>query len=110
MATTYRPKISGFSDFLQFHVNGLPFYMYRGCLYAGYDLLIPAENRYHFTGPEVKQEIESAIAQNAYFFDVEKSSAFYWPNTNMFSAPCTVEHLCGEICTIKEKYQKQWRL
>lgn len=109
MPEKYRPVISGFVDFIQYHADGRPFYMYSGSLCAGFDLLTPAENRYQFTGPEVKREIENAIKKNAYFFDVEGNDGFYWPNTNMFSAPCAFECLRGDVYTVKEKYQKQWR-
>lgn len=105
----YRPIISGFVDFLQFHASGEPIYIFEGHLQSGFDLLVPVAARYQFTNESVMTEIETALRKNKYFFDVENSSGFYWPNTNMFSSPCSLEHENGKIYTIKEKYRKQWR-
>lgn len=109
MPEKYRPKISGFVDFMQYHANGEPIYIYHDSLHASFDLLIPLKQRYDFSGPEVQREIENAIKQNAYFFDINSSDRFFWPNTNMFGYPCSFDRERGKVMIIKDKYRKQWR-
>jgi len=108
MQKTYIPNISGFSDFCQQHMRGEPIFLVDGKLYAGFDMLTDIKYRYHFTDNGVKQEIEQAIRQNMYLFDIRESSHFFYPNTNMFSGDCSEYGIKGQVLVIKEKYLRQW--
>ena len=96
------PNISGFSDFCSWHKNGQPIYIVRGQLYADFDMLTSIENRYDFLFPDSKREIEKAISDNMYMFDIEDTNKFYYPNDNMFSGDNSIKGIKGQILTLKK--------
>lgn len=101
----YIPNISGFVDFCSYHANGEPIYFVNGKLYAGFDMLCRIDYKYNFLNSEVKGEIEKAIIENMYMFNVEETLNFYYPNDNMFSGSNEERNIRGQILTLKEKYK-----
>ena len=99
------PNISGFVDFCSYHANGKPIYFVDGKLYAGFDMLATLESKYDFVFSDSKKEIENAIKENMYMFNVEESNKFYYPNDNMFSANNSIKGIKGHVLTLKEKYR-----
>ena len=73
----YIPNISGFVDFCEYHANGEPIYFVNGRLYAGFDMLIRIDYKYNFLFEDSKMNIEKAITENMYMFDIEETYAFY---------------------------------
>ena len=102
---TYIPNISGFVDFCSYHANGEPIYLVNGRLRAGFDALAGIDYKYDFTFSGTKAEIEKAIAENMYMFDVEETDKFFYPNDNMFSMNNSQKHIKGQILTLKKKYR-----
>ena len=101
----YIPNISGFSDFCSYHSNGTPIYFVRGKLYADFDMLTSIECRYNFVFSNSKSEIEKAILDNIYMFDIEETDQFYYPNDNMFSMDNSIKNIRGKVLTLKERYR-----
>ena len=100
----YIPYISGFTDFCKYHSNGEPIYFVRGRLYAGFDMLVRVDCKYNFTLPTSRREVERAIVENLYMFDVEETQDFYFPNTNMFSKSNEIRNIKGYVLKLKKKY------
>ena len=100
----YIQNISGFVDFIQYHGTGKPIYMVDGHLYVGLDMLTDLRTCYNFTFVNSKRQIEKAIQENMYMFDVMEVDDFYYPNDNMFSGDNSQHRIKGCILTIKDKY------
>ena len=101
----YIPYISGFTDFIEYHSNGSPIYMVDHHLYAGLDMLTDISTRYNFTFANSKRQIEKAIKENIYMFNVIPTDEFYYPNDNMFSGDNSQYGIKGYILTVKDKYR-----
>lgn len=101
---SYIPNISGFVDFCGYHANKEPIYIVNGKLYATLDMCCHISDRYNFTNSRVKEEVEQAIKDNIYMFDIEKTNKFYCSNDNMFSMSNAQYHIKGEVLTLKRKY------
>lgn len=101
----YIPNISGFTDFCCYHANGEPIYFVNGRLYASSDMLVRIDYKYNFTNKNTKAEIEKAITENMYMFDVRETNGFYYPNDNMFSMSNAEKNIHGQILTLKKKYR-----
>ena len=101
----YIPMISGFNDFCFFHKSGEPIYLVDGKLQAGYDLLVDIKHRYNFTDSKVQSEVEQAIQENLYMFDITESNQFFWPNDSMFSGDSSESNILGQKLVIKPKYR-----
>ena len=97
-------NISGFSDLCSVHANGEPIYIVNGQITASFDLLVCAEARYDFWF-NCKAEVEKAIQDNLYMFDIVESNEFYYPNDNMLSSSNAKHGIKGQILTLKEKYR-----
>lgn len=102
---SYALNISGFVDFHIYHKDGSPIYLYGGKLVAGYDLAVRIGTKYKFLSRNTQEQVEQAIQENLYMFDVVESNKFYYPNTNMFSMSNAVQGLKGSVLTLKEKYR-----
>lgn len=100
----YIPNISGFVDFCEYHANGEPIYISGGNLYADFDMLKRLDCKYNFVFANSRQEIEKAIADNMYMFDVEETQQFYYPNSNMFSMSNAERNIKGFVLRLKKKY------
>lgn len=108
MVKNYIPNIGGVADFMEFHAK------HWGAILMCYDKLQPAfclynrmNSRYRFPDPSVRHEIEAFIKENRYFFDVEETNLFYWPNT-VFGGDNSERGIPGEILRIKPYYLNQW--
>ena len=101
----YKPNISGFVDFCEYHQNGEPIFFVNGRLYASYDMMVRLDTRYNFIFEDTKENIEKAIKTNFYMFNALSTNAFYYPNDNMFSHPCPIERIDGYVLTLKRKYR-----
>lgn len=101
----YVPNISGFVDFCSYHSNGEPIFFVGGRLYAGFDMFVKIEYRYNFVYEDSRSEIEKAITENLYMFDIKMSSRFYYPNNNMFSMSNAMEDIKGMVLTLKSRYK-----
>ena len=101
----YVPNISGFADFCYYHANGEPIYFVNGKLYAGFDMLVRIDYKYNFTDASVKAEVEKAIIENDYMFDIEETHNFYYPNDNMFSMSNAENNIHGFVLTLRDKYR-----
>jgi hypothetical protein len=99
----YLPNIAGFADFCEYHANGRPIYLVNGQLRYGYDLLCDIHYKYNFWF-DCQAEIEKAIAENMYMFDVKETNEFYYPNDNMFSGDNSIRNIKGLVLTLKKKY------
>ena len=100
----YIPNISGFVDFCEYHANGEPIYFVNGQLYAGFDMLIRIDYKYNFLFEDSKRNIEKAITENMYMFNIEETHDFYYPNDNMFSMSNAENNIKGYILRLKKKY------
>ena len=100
----YIPNISGFVDFIEYHGKGKQIYMVNNHLYAGLDMLTDLRTCYNFTFANSQRQIEKAIQENMYMFDVMEIDDFYYPNDNMFSGDNSQYGIKGYILTIKDKY------
>lgn len=100
----YIPNISGFVDFCEYHANGEPIYFSGGHIYASFDMAMRLDYKYNFLFKNSVNEIERAIANNMYMFDIEETHAFYYPNTNMFSMSNAENNIKGYILRLKKKY------
>lgn len=98
----YIPNISGFVDFCSYHSDGKPIYFVNGTLYAGFDMLASIDCCYNFVFKDSKREIEKAILENMYMFDVEETDKFFYPNDNMFSMDNSIKNIKGMILTMKQ--------
>lgn len=83
--------------------------MVNGTIVAGFDLFEKIENKYNFLFKESKEEIENAIKDNLYFFDIEESSQFYWPDNRMFGHHFEIRDIKGKIFRLKKEYQVAFR-
>lgn len=101
----YIPNISGFVDFCCYHSDGNPIYLVNGQLYADFDMLVSIGYRYNFLFENSKREIEKAISDNMYMFDIEETDKFFYPNDNMFSMDNSIRNIKGNILTLKRKYR-----
>lgn len=110
MKKEFIPNISGFVDFCEYHARTkLPILIVNGNLVASFDMLVGINNCYNFTNAKAKKEIEKAIMENMYMFDVEENVGFYYPNDNMFSPDNSQHGIRGQVLTIKRKYSKDWK-
>lgn len=99
------PNISGFVDFCSYHSKGYPIYFVNGHLYAGFDMLASIEYRYNFVLKNSQKEIEKAIMENMYMFDVTETDKFFYPNDNMFSSDNSIRNIKGQVLVLKKKYR-----
>ena len=99
------PNISGFVDFCSYHSQGYPIYFVNGHLYAGFDMLASIEYRYNFVLKNSQKEIEKAIMENMYMFDVTETDKFFYPNDNMFSGDNSIRNIRGQVLVLKKKYR-----
>ena len=99
-----RPNISGFNDFCCYHTNGEPIYFVNGRLQNGFDLLTSVYYKYNFLFADSLEQIEKAIKDNWYMFDVKETTEFYYPNDNMFSGDNSEYHIPGYVLRLKHKY------
>ena len=100
----YIPNISGFADFISWHGNGKPIYLVNGHLVP--DFCLECNINYFFNfWFDCKEEIEKAIQENLYMFDIKESDDFYYPNTNMFSMSNAEYGIKGLILTLKKQYR-----
>ena len=95
-------NIAGFADLCEMHKDK-PIYIYNQEIVAGFDLLVDIKYRYNFID-NCKKEIEDALRENLYMFDIERSSLFYWPNDNMHSHSNEMRGLKGYLLYLKPKY------
>lgn len=102
----YVPNISGFVDFCEYCMDGKPIYFVSRHLFAGFDMLCDLRYYFNFIFPNTKKEIENAIQENLYMFDIFETNAFYYPNDNMFSGDNSEYGINGYVLKIKEKYRK----
>lgn len=101
----YIPNISGFADFCAAHGKGEPIYLVNGKLVADYCLEYPLSSKYNLLFNDSKKEIEKAIAQNLYMFNIKETNNFYYPNTNMFSHSNAIDNISGLVLILKNKYR-----
>ena len=103
----YKPNISGFADFCEYHANGEPIFIVNGKLRNGFDLLVDATHKYCFWF-DCCAEIERAINENLYMFDIKETDNFYYPNDNMFSGSNSIKGIKGYVLTLKRKYGRKY--
>ena len=102
----YIPNISGFVDFISYHANyNKPIYFVNGHVTAGFCLNTRLDQKYNFFSDEVVGEINEAICENMYMFDVAKTNKFYSCNDNMFSRDNSVKNIEGLLLTVKRQYR-----
>ena len=77
--------------------KGYPIYFVNGHLYAGFDMLASIEYRYNFVLKNSQKEIEKAIMENMYMFDVTETDKFFYPNDNMFSGDNSIRNIRGQV-------------
>lgn len=81
--------------------------MVNGKLVNGFDLLCQIKYKYNFLN-DCQNDIERAILENLYFFDISESSSFYYSNDNMHSHSNEQRGIKGKIFQVKRKYREQW--
>ncbi|WP_299053955.1 hypothetical protein [uncultured Eubacterium sp.] len=101
----YIPNINGFADFISYHANyNKPIYFVNGHITAGFCLNTRLDQKYNFFSDEVVGEINEAICENMYMFDVAKTNKFYSCNDNMFSRDNSAKNIEGLLLTVKRQF------
>lgn len=68
-------------------------------------MLASIEYRYNFVLKNSQKEIEKAIMENMYMFDVTETDKFFYPNDNMFSSDNSIRNIRGQVLVLKKKYR-----
>ena len=100
----YKYNVSGFSDFCSYYASGEEFYFVDGRLKPSLDLLTSDSYLPFNFWFDCKKEIEEAIKENLYMFDIKETNSFYYPNDNMFSRSNAEYNIKGYILKLKKKY------
>lgn len=62
------------------------------------------DQKYNFFSDKVVGEINEAICENMYMFDVAKTNKFYSCNDNMFSRDNSAKNIEGLLLTVKRQF------